>query len=83
MFITTSALIDFGVDSSRAVVYGLNGYYNSNTLLLMPLLLAISVAGTYCGKLVLQYVSEELFKRIVLMVILLTGLVQIVKLFWR
>lgn len=80
VFITTSALIDFGVDSSRAVVYGLNGYYNYHTLLLVPLLLGVSVVGTYTGKVLLRHISEAFFKRIVLMVILLTGLVQVAKL---
>jgi uncharacterized membrane protein YfcA len=40
----------------------------------------MSIAGTYIGKRILDKVSQERFKTIVLVLILLTGIVNLVKL---
>lgn len=77
IFIATSALIDLGVDSSRAIVYTLNGYVHQEMLLTIPFLLAISFVGTWIGKLLLNKISQQLFKRLVLWLIMLTSLGQI------
>jgi uncharacterized membrane protein YfcA len=82
-FIATSALIDLGVDSSRAVVYIYNGYFLSKHLVLIPFLILISVLGTYLGKLILTKISNELFKYVVLGVIILMSFVQTVKYFFQ
>jgi hypothetical protein len=39
VFIATSAIIDLGIDSSRSVVYYLNGYITKDILYLVPILL--------------------------------------------
>lgn len=79
IFIATSAIIDLGIDSSRAVVYTLNGYVHKHDLHLIPILLLVSIAGTYIGKKILMRVSEMQFKKIVLVLILITGLVTLVQ----
>lgn len=79
IFIATSALIDLGVDSSRAVVYIINGYFQKEYLFLIPFLIAISFIGSYTGKLILKHTSERLFRYIVLFIILLTAVLQIGK----
>lgn len=79
VFIATSALIDLGIDSSRGVVYYLNGYVHNHDLYLIPILLVVSIAGTYTGKKILQRVSEKLFKSIVLILALITGIVTLSK----
>lgn len=81
IFIATSALIDLGVDSSRTVVYFLNGYMASEFLVTIPVLIVISVLGSWCGKLILHQVSQQLFRYIVLGVIILTSIVQVGKYF--
>jgi len=78
-FIATSAIIDLAIDSSRSVVYTLNGYVHSHDLYLIPILLVVSVLGTFIGKRILTKVSEEQFKTIVLILVLITGLVTLFK----
>ncbi len=81
-FIATSALIDMGVDSSRAIVYIASGYFHQEHIILIPFLIIISIAGSYAGKRILQYIPEKVFQYIVLGVILLTSLLQGIKYFW-
>lgn len=79
IFIATSAIIDLGVDFSRAVVYVGNGYFLKEYLMLLPFLILISISGSYAGKLILQRTSEKAFRYIVLMVVVGTAGFQIVK----
>lgn len=79
VFIATSAVIDLAVDSSRAVVYGLNGFMHKHDLYLIPILLLVSIAGTYIGKIILKRISDKQFKFIVLVLVFITGIVSAVK----
>jgi len=79
IFIATSALIDLGVDTSRAVVYTSNGYFKKEYLFLIPFLIGISILGSYIGKLILQRTTETVFRYIVLGIIILTAIFQIIK----
>lgn len=81
IFIATSALIDLGVDFSRAVVYFFNGYMAQKFLLMVPFLILISVAGSWLGKQILKRTSENVFRYLVLFVIIATSAVQITKYF--
>ncbi|MGN6647010.1 MAG: sulfite exporter TauE/SafE family protein [Cytophaga sp.] len=81
VFIATSALIDLGVDFSRAVVYTSHGYFKKEYLFLIPFLIGISFLGSYTGKIILRYTSETVFRYIVLGVIILTATFQIMKYF--
>lgn len=80
VFIATSALIDLCVDASRSVVYFSNGFIHNHDLYLMPLLLISSVIGTWLGKKVLDHLSFDKFRTIVLLLIAITGIVTLVKL---
>lgn len=82
IFITTSAWIDLGVDSSRSIVYIWNGYFTADHLSLIPFLIIISVLGSWVGKLILGYTSQKVFRIIVLVVISVVSILQIVKLMW-
>lgn len=73
VFIATSAVIDLGIDLSRSLVYTYNGFVHKDDLYLIPILLVVSIIGTYIGKKILEKLSEEQFKSTVLMLILLTG----------
>lgn len=79
IFIATSALIDLGVDASRAVIYTANGYFEKQFIFLIPFLIGISVLGSYAGKLILARTSETWFRYLVLSIIVLTSLFQIGK----
>ncbi len=73
-FIATSAIIDLGVDSTRAAVYWMNGYVHPHDLYLIAFLFAISIVGTYIGKRLLVHVSDRKFKVFVLVLVLITGI---------
>ena len=77
VFIATSAMIDMGVDSTRAFVYILNGYFTKDHLILIPFLIAISFIGTYIGKIILKRIPEKMFHYLVLGIILMVSLFQI------
>jgi uncharacterized protein len=80
VFIATSAIIDLGIDTSRSVVYWFNGYVHKDNLYLIPILLLVSIAGTFIGKKILTRISESQFRSSVLILVLLTGIVTLAKL---
>lgn len=79
VFIATSAIIDLAIDSSRSVVYSLNGYVHKHDLYLIPILLLVSILGTFIGKKILTKISEQQFKSTVLILVLITGVVTLSK----
>jgi len=79
VFIVTSAIIDLAIDASRSIVYFANGYVHKDDIYLIPILLVISIIGTFVGKKILLKISENQFKYIVLGLILLTGIVTLFK----
>jgi uncharacterized membrane protein YfcA len=79
VFIATSAIIDLGIDLSRSVVYTINGYVHQHDLYLIPILLIVSITGTSIGKQILSKVSENQFKSLVLILVLITGIVTLIK----
>lgn len=80
-FIATSAIIDLGVDGTRSIIYAFNGYVHLHDLYLILLLFIVSFIGTWIGKKLLTRVSEKVFKRIVLSLILITGIIGLIKFF--
>lgn len=76
-FIATSALIDLLVDSSRTIVYGINGFIHIHDLYLLPWLFITSFIGTWIGKLILNRFNYKKFRTLVLLLILLTGLLEL------
>jgi uncharacterized protein len=77
VFIASSAIIDLFIDSSRSIVYSLNGYIHKDDLYLIPILLVVSIVGTFIGKKILEKISETQFKKIVLLLIFVTGLASL------
>jgi uncharacterized protein len=82
-FVATSALIDLGVDSSRAIVYLSNGYFQKQYLFLIPFLIGIGFLGSYIGKLILAKLSETVFRYLVLGIIVITAIFQIINYFQK
>ncbi|MBR9915449.1 MAG: sulfite exporter TauE/SafE family protein [Algicola sp.] len=76
-FIATSAIIDLGVDFSRTIVYYFNGYIHKHDLYLIPILIVVSIVGTWIGKKILNKVSQEQFRMFVLLLILAIGIVSV------
>lgn len=81
LFIATSALIDLGVDSSRAIVYYFNGYMTSEMVITLPALILISIAGTWIGKRLLKYIPQKQFRYLVIALVIATSLIQVLKYF--
>lgn len=80
-FIATSALIDLGVDTSRAAVYILQGYFLQEHLILIPFLIVIAILGSYVGKKILVYIPEKSFHYVVLGVIATISILQTIQFF--
>jgi uncharacterized membrane protein YfcA len=79
VFLGTSASIDLFVDSGRALIYWYNGYFGSKEAALIPLLLAVSVLGSWAGKKILEHLPETVFRKTVLLLIMATGLMMLVQ----
>lgn len=80
ILISTSAFIDLGVDLSRTIVYFFNGFMNKDSLLILPGLIVIAIIGTYLGKRLLVHLSQPNFRKLVLVIIICTSILQILKL---
>lgn len=81
IFIATSAMIDLAIDASRSIVYTLNGYVHAHDLYLIPILLLVSITGTFAGKQLLKHVSDQQFRTFVLVLVLLTGIYTLISSF--
>ena len=80
LFVGTSAAIDFGVDFSRMFIYYYNGFFDMEYVYYIPLLVIASFLGSYIGKQLLNKISQEVFKKIVLSLILLISISMLIKL---
>ena len=79
VFIATSAFIDFLIDLTRTFVYFKNGYIHKHDAIYLPFLILIGIVGTFIGKKILTYISQNKFKRISLFLILIIGIATLVK----
>ena len=82
VFIATSALIDLIIDLSRTAVYWSNGYIHRHDLIYLPFLVVIGLLGTWLGKKILDYLPQEKFRTISLVLILIIGLVTLGSFVW-
>lgn len=78
-FVATSAAVDLGVDVSRSSIYLSNHYFDVRYWYLIPLLLVISLAGSWVGKLLLNKLPQDKFRHLVLFLILAIGLLMLYK----
>lgn len=76
-FIATSAVIDLGIDFIRSIIYVSNGYVQKQSLYLIPILILVGIVGTWMGKKILFTISQNQFKQITLVLILIIGIMTI------
>ncbi|MFN0189238.1 MAG: sulfite exporter TauE/SafE family protein [Bacteroidia bacterium] len=76
-FVGTSAGIDFAVDLSRTIVYLANGYLDKKYLWYIPVLFVLAYAGSWLGKKLLDKVPENIFKKLVLVLIFGVGVFMV------
>lgn len=74
LFVGTSAAIDFGVDLTRMIIYLDSGFLDKSYLWSIPSLFVGAVLGSYLGKRILNKISQENFKKIILGLILAIGI---------
>jgi uncharacterized protein len=79
VFISTSAWIDMGVDLSRTVVYAGQGYIHQQVWGYLPGLAVVSLVGSWLGRMVLQRVPQERFRKLVLVLVMGVALVSAVR----
>ncbi|MBN8701446.1 MAG: sulfite exporter TauE/SafE family protein [Bacteroidetes bacterium] len=77
IFVTTSAAIDFSIDLSRFFVYKSQTSFSNFSLTSLLVLICVAFVGSYLGKLILKKINAEQFKKIVLVLILCVGIVNI------
>jgi uncharacterized membrane protein YfcA len=77
LFVGTSAAIDFCVDVSRTAIYFHNDYMQLNIFLYMPILVIASFGGSYLGKVILDKISQENFRRVLLAMVFAMGILLI------
>ncbi len=70
------------VDSSPFVVYFKQGYITKTMLYQAPILLIISIDGSFIGKILLNKISQDTFKKITLWMIFSVGLYSLVAYFF-
>ena len=73
-FVATSAAIDLGVDLARSLVYYGEGYMAQEIWIYVPILLVVSIVGSYIGKSILHNFTPENFRKFSLGSILLIAL---------
>lgn len=76
-YVGTSSMIDFGVDAGRASVYWHNDFFTRDLIAYLPAIAAAAFLGSYLGKMILGKISQQTFRKIVLVLIFLTGLVMV------
>jgi len=79
VFVATSAAVDFGVDISRSAIYIDHGYFTKDMIYLIPFLIIISFLGSFIGKRLLNKIDETVFKKIVLVLVLIVGIAILFK----
>ncbi len=78
-FIATSSIIDLSIDLSRSVVYFFNGFVHPHDVYLLPILAVVSIVGTFLGKKIVLKLSNDQFKKGVLILVFITGVVSVAK----
>lgn len=79
VFIASSAIIDLAVDLTRTVVYWQNDYIHQHDIYLIPILFVVSIIGTFIAKKILKRIPETYFRKFVLVLIFVSGIIIAVK----
>lgn len=79
LLIGTSAAIDFAVDLLRTIIYLDSQYFPDELLPVLPLLLIAAFGGSYLGKLIVNRISQATFRKVLLILVFLLGVLMLVK----
>ncbi|MGB9937030.1 MAG: sulfite exporter TauE/SafE family protein [Methanobacterium sp.] len=78
-YIAAAAAIALAVDLTRLPVYIINGFLNSFFYYLIPLIFIMAIFGSYIGKNIVNKISQDFFRKIVLVAIALVSLNFIIR----
>jgi hypothetical protein len=78
ILVGTSAAIDFCVDLSRSLIYLDSNYLQREQWWTIPFLVVLAFAGSYMGKLILNRISQHTFRKILLGLVFLIGVVMLI-----
>ena len=76
-YIATSDTIAVATDVTRISVYNLTVFWQSNTIFI-PILFGIAIAGSFIGRKILKRINQDLFRKMVLVAIILVSIKFIV-----
>jgi hypothetical protein len=73
-YIATAATIALGTDVTRIPVYLSQGFLTEQYYLYIPILFGIALAGSFIGRRIVGRINQELFRKIVLIAIVLVSI---------
>jgi uncharacterized protein len=79
VFVWTSAIIDFGVDATRSIIYVRNGFLHAHDWVYVAILIVVAILGSWIGKRLLDKLSETTFSKIVLLMVFVSGMMLLLK----
>jgi uncharacterized membrane protein YfcA len=77
-YIATAAIIALATDVTRIPIYILQGFLTDQYFLYLPVLLGMALAGSFIGRKIVKMINQELFRKMVLIAIILVSLKFIV-----
>jgi uncharacterized protein len=78
-YVATSAAIDFGVDLLRTGIYLFHGFLEPDKWFYVPFLVVVAFLGSWLGKLLLDKISQNTFRTLVLILLGIMGVVTLAK----
>jgi uncharacterized protein len=73
-YIATNAMIALGVDITRIIIYLYAGFFPNNFAVNLIPLFFVAFAGAFIGKKIVDHIPQQLFRKIILIALLLIGL---------
>jgi len=73
-YIATAATIAFATDATRIPVYISQGFLTEQYFIYIPILFGIAISGSFIGRRVVKRINQELFRKIVLVAIILVSI---------
>ncbi len=77
-YIATAATIALATDVTRIPIYISQGFLTERYYLYLPMLFGIALAGSFIGRSIVAKINQELFRRMVLVAIILVSIKFIV-----
>ena len=73
-YIATAATIALATDATRIPVYISQGFLREQYFIYIPILFGFAVAGSFVGRRIVKMIDQELFRKIVLVAIIIVSI---------